>query len=161
MRASRIVAIAQTPTTVSHDARVRDIGGIVAQIPDPIATTPPTATQGEVALARLASLSAELRGGAIVDPAGEIIAANGDRERWSEAARAMLDAADAAAGEPVTQAHVGTEDGEVFVLRHRGYALVAAADRFALASLLFCDMRAVLRELLGSAVGSPAPATGD
>ena len=52
---------------------------------------------------------------------------------WAEAGRGMLAAADAAAGEPVTHAHVGTEDGEAFAVRHEGFALVAAAERFALA----------------------------
>ena len=47
----------------------------------------------------------------------------------------MLAAADAAAGEPVTHAHVGTEDGEAFAVRLGGFALVAAAERFALAGL--------------------------
>ncbi len=48
----------------------------------------------------------------------------------------------------MTQAHVGTEDGEAFVLRDRGYALIAAAERFALTSLLFFDIRVVLSDLV-------------
>jgi hypothetical protein len=68
-------------------------------------------------------------------------------ERWGEAGRAMLAAADAAAGEPVTHAHVGTEDGEAFAVRHSGLALVASAERFTLAGLMLFDIRAVLRDL--------------
>jgi hypothetical protein len=60
----------------------------------------------------------------------------------------MIAAADAAAGEPVTHAHVGTEDGEVFVVRDQGFALVAATDRFALAGLMVFDIRAALRDLI-------------
>ena len=64
------------------------------------------------------------------------------------AANELLAAADAAAGEAVTHAHVGTEDGEAFAVRDGGYAVVAAAERFTLASLLFFDIRAVLRDLI-------------
>jgi hypothetical protein len=46
---------------------------------------------------------------------------------------------------------VATENGEAFVLRHEGLAIVAVADRFTLASLMFFDMRAVLRDLIREA----------
>jgi hypothetical protein len=94
-------------------------------------------------------MSGDVRGAVILGPEGPALAASGDSERWTEAARAMLAAADAAAGEPVSHAHVGTEDGEAFAVRRGGFALVAAAERFTLASLVFADMRAVLREVAG------------
>jgi hypothetical protein len=101
-----------------------------------------------------------MRGGCVLDPRGEVIAASGDRKAWGAAARALLAAADAAATEPVTQAHVGTEDGEVFAVRERGYALVAATERFALASLMLFDIRSALRELATppTVAGRPQPA---
>ena len=68
--------------------------------------------------------------------------------RWGGAGAALLAAADAAGDEPATHAHVATEDGEAFVLRHEALAMVAVAERFTLASLMFFDMRAVLRDLI-------------
>jgi predicted regulator of Ras-like GTPase activity (Roadblock/LC7/MglB family) len=117
--------------------------------------TGPTTTDADVAIARLQSTSTDLRGCAIVAPDGELLAATGDAESWREAATALIAAADAAASEPVTHAHVGTEDGEVFVVRDRGYALVAAADRFALAGLMVFDIRAALRDLIRGPNAAP------
>ena len=108
----------------------------------------PSVADAEVALARLQAMSAELRGAVILSPQGEPLAASGPAERWQRAATQMLEAADAAAGEAVSQVHVGSEDGETFAVRDRGYAVVAAAERFALASLLFFDIRTVLRDLI-------------
>ncbi len=51
------------------------------------------------------------------------------------------------------QLHIATEQGEVFALRHAGLAAVAVTDRFALASLLFFDMRSVLRDLAAGGDG--------
>jgi hypothetical protein len=42
---------------------------------------------------------------------------------------------------------VATEDGEVFVVRNAGLAMVVVSERFALASLIAFDMRTVLRDL--------------
>ena len=92
-------------------------------------------------------MSADLRGCAILDRAGQVLAATGDGERWAAAAAGFLDAADAARDEPVTHVHVATEDGEAFAVRHDGLAMVAVAERFTLASLMIFDMRAVLRDL--------------
>jgi len=105
-------------------------------------------------VARLTAMSADLRGCVILDSEGEALAASGPLEGWARAAAGMLAAADAAAGEPVAYAHVGTEDGEAFAVRHRGFALVAAAERFTLAGLMLFDIRAVLRDL---ARGPDAP----
>ena len=129
---------------------------IVADVPDRASQAPthpapectPSAADAEVAIARLRAMSPDLRGCVILDPQGEPLGASHDLARWAEAGRALLAAADAAAREPVTQAHVGTEDGEAFVLRDRGYALIAAAERFALTSLLFFDIRVVLSDLV-------------
>src|SRR5437867_12738650 len=98
-------------------------------------------------------MSADLRGAALVGDDGAVLAASGEPERWGEAAAAFLAAADAAAGEQASHAHVATEDGEAFALRHGGLALVAVTDRFTLASLMLFDMRAVLRDLIPAAGG--------
>ncbi len=124
-------------------------------MPDRPPNDGPSVADAEVAIARLQALSADLRGCAIVAPDGALMAATGDAEAWASAASGVIAAADAAAGEPVTHAHVGTEDGEVFVVRDRGYVLVAAADRFALAGLMVFDIRAALRDLIRGPDAAP------
>lgn len=107
------------------------------------------------ALAYLGEMSPDLRGAAIVGAGGEVLAASGSPERWREDVAALFAAADRAGGEPVEQVHIGTEQGEVFALRHAGLAAVAVTDRFALASLLLFDLRALLRDLAGGGEGRP------
>jgi predicted regulator of Ras-like GTPase activity (Roadblock/LC7/MglB family) len=101
----------------------------------------------EAALAFLGEMSPDLRGAAILDSGGSVLAASGDAERWMEDAAALFAVADRAGGEEVEQIHVATEQGEVFALRHAGFAAVAVTDRFALASLMFFDIRSTLRDL--------------
>lgn len=111
------------------------------------------------ALALLGEMSPDLRGGAILDSDGAVLAASGHPERWREDAAALLGVADRAGSEPVEQLHIATEQGEVFALCHSGLAAVAVTDRFALASLLFFDMRSVLRDLATGAGGEAAGAS--
>ncbi|HYJ23180.1 MAG TPA: hypothetical protein VEW07_14295 [Solirubrobacterales bacterium] len=101
----------------------------------------------EAALAFLGEMSPDLRGAAILDSGGAVLAASGDPERWREDAAALFAVADRADGEPAEQLHVATEQGEVFALRHAGLAAVVVSERFALASLMFFDMRSTLRDL--------------
>jgi predicted regulator of Ras-like GTPase activity (Roadblock/LC7/MglB family) len=104
------------------------------------------------ALARFTGTSAEVRGCAILGPDG-VMAASGSEARWADAARALLDAADAAAGGSATHAHVATEEGEVYAVRSGELAIVAVTSRYTLASLVFADMRAALR---GAREAAPA-----
>jgi predicted regulator of Ras-like GTPase activity (Roadblock/LC7/MglB family) len=99
------------------------------------------------ALAYLTEMSPDLRGGAILAADGAVLAASDRPERWREDVATLLEVADGAGGEPIEQAHIATEQGEVFAVRHAEMTAVAVTDRFALASLLFFDMRAVLRDL--------------
>jgi predicted regulator of Ras-like GTPase activity (Roadblock/LC7/MglB family) len=92
-------------------------------------------------------MSPDLRGAAILDSGGVVLAASGDPERWAEDAAALFAVADRAGAEQAEQLHVATEQGEVFALRHAGLAAVAVTERFALASLMFFDMRSTLRDL--------------
>jgi predicted regulator of Ras-like GTPase activity (Roadblock/LC7/MglB family) len=101
----------------------------------------------ERALAFLEEMSPDLRGAAILDAGGAALAASGRAERWSEDAAALLSVADRAGAEPAEQVHIATEQGEVFAIRHAGLIAVAVTERFALASLLFFDMRSILRDL--------------
>ena len=82
-----------------------------------------------------------------------MLAASGHADRWREDVATLFEVADRAGGEPVEQLHVGTEQGEVFALRHEGLAAVAVTDRFALSSLLFFDMRSILRDLAAGGDG--------
>jgi predicted regulator of Ras-like GTPase activity (Roadblock/LC7/MglB family) len=124
--------------------------GILAQMPDgetsEVAGTVPSDAAG-AALAFLAEMSPDMRGGAILAGDGAVLAASENADRWGEDTAAMLDVADRAGAEPVEQVHIATEQGEVFALRHADLTAVAVTDRFALASLLFFDMRSVLRDL--------------
>lgn len=108
----------------------------------------------ERALALLAEMSPDLRGGAILDSDGAVLAANEHSDRWREDVAALLDVADQAGEEPVEQVHIATEQGEVFALRHAGLAAVAVTERFALASLMFFDMRQALRDLAAGEGGT-------
>jgi predicted regulator of Ras-like GTPase activity (Roadblock/LC7/MglB family) len=99
------------------------------------------------ALAYLTEMSPDLRGGAILAADGAVLAASDRPERWREDVATLLEVADGAGGEPIEQVHIATEQGEVFAVRNAGMTAVAVTDRFALASLLFFDMRAVLRDL--------------
>lgn len=116
-------------------------------MPDAAATEASAGDSAEAALAFLTEMSTDLRGAAILDSGGAVLAASAEPERWREDAAALFAVADSAEGEPVEQVHVATEQGEVFALRHRGLAAVAVTERFALASLMFFDMRSTLREL--------------
>jgi hypothetical protein len=111
------------------------------------------------ALAYLTEMSPDLRGGAILESGGAVLAASDRPERWREDVATLLEVADGAGGEPVEQAHIATEQGEVFAVRHAGLAAIAVTDRFALASLLFFDMRAVLRDLSEGGDGKGLDAT--
>ena len=104
------------------------------------------AGDAELAVARMAEMSVDLRGCAVLDGAGNQLASS-DGSGWARAGTAFLDAADAADGNRAVQVHVATEDGEAFAVREGGLAMVAVAERFTLASLILFDMRTVLRDL--------------
>jgi predicted regulator of Ras-like GTPase activity (Roadblock/LC7/MglB family) len=129
--------------------------GIFTQMPDGQASAAISGEAAEGALALLAELSPDLRGAAILGADGSVLAATGDPDRWREDSAALFEVADRAGSEPVEQIHIGTEQGEVFALRHGELAAVAVTDRFALASLLLFDMRSLLRDL--SAAGTEEP----
>jgi hypothetical protein len=107
----------------------------------------PSRADAQATVARMVEMSDDLRGCALLGPDGVVLAATGDPERWQEASAVLLGAADLARDDPAEYLHVGTEDGEVFAVRHRGLTMVAVTDRFTLASLMIFDMRTMLREL--------------
>jgi predicted regulator of Ras-like GTPase activity (Roadblock/LC7/MglB family) len=115
-------------------------------VPDAAATAPAPA-DAKAALAFLTEMSPDLRGGVILTGDGTVLAASGEAAPWAEEAVNLLRIADAAGDEPVEQAHVATQAGEVYALRAHGLAAVAVTERFTLSSLTFFDMRSALREL--------------
>ena len=130
----------------------QDMADRNGQAPDPTDPARPVAAAAELAATRFRELSAEIRGCAIV-ASGDVLAATGNPEDWAAPATALLAAADAAAGGRSSQAHVATEDGEVYAVRLAGLAMVVVTDRFTLASLILADMRATLRDLARAAAG--------
>jgi predicted regulator of Ras-like GTPase activity (Roadblock/LC7/MglB family) len=152
--------------TVIQEARARDTVGIFTDMADAATTEVLRGDAAEAALAFLTEMSPDLRGAAILDSTGAVLAASSDRERWCEDAAALFAVADRAGEEPAEQAHVATEQGEVFALRQDGLAAVVVTERFALASLMFFDMRSTLRDLatgrraengtMGPEIGPPA-----
>jgi hypothetical protein len=129
-------------------------GGIFTQVSDGETSEAISGDSAEVALAFLDEMSVDLRGAAILDAEGAVLAASDQPDRWAEDAAALFEVADRAGDEPVEQIHIGTEQGEVFALRHAGLAAVAVTERFALASLTFFDMRSLLRDLAAGGDGS-------
>ena len=69
-----------------------------------------------------------------------MLAATAEGARWREDAAALFAAADGAGSEAVEQVHVGTERARSSLFVTRAGAVVVT-DRFALASLMFFDMR--------------------
>lgn len=130
-------------------------------MPDDAATVPVSGDAAEGALAYLTEMSLDLRGAAILGSDGAVLAASGDPDRWREDVATLFEVADRAGGAPVEQVHVGTEQGEVFALRHAGLTAVAVTERFALASLTFFDLRALLRDLAGGGDGRAGEARSD
>ena len=130
-------------------------------MPDGEASAAVSGESAESALAFLAEMSPDLRGAAILDGDGAVLATGGEGRRWEKDAGRLFEVADRAGGEPVEQVHVGTEQGEVFALRHGGLAAVAVTERFALASLTFFDMRSLLRDLAAGGDGRGREREGD
>lgn len=121
--------------------------GILAEMADGETNGTISGEAAEGALGYLTEMSPDLRAAAILGPDGALLAASGVPGHWREGVATLFEVADRAGGEPVEQVHIGTEQGEVFALRHAGLAAVAVTERFALASLTFYDMRSLLRDL--------------
>ncbi len=112
------------------------------------------AAVAERTVTKLVELSADLRGCAFVAADGSVLASS-DQAPWGERTVELWAAADAARAEagPATQVQISAEGGEVFATRSGGVTAIAVSDRFALASLMFCDLRAALRDLAAPGEG--------
>ena len=122
-------------------------------MPDDIVNGAVSAEAAQRAVEFLVEISPDLRGAAILAADGSVLAASNDSGRWGEDAAALFDVADEAGPGPVEQVHIGTEQGEVFGIRHADLLAVAVTDRFALASLILFDLRALLRDLAAGGDG--------
>jgi hypothetical protein len=141
--ASSTTAITQTRTTASQEPCASDTVGILTEM----TSSGPTLEDPGAAVSYLEEISPEMRGCAILDATGEVFAASGEAPPWTDPARELIAAADAAEGEPVAHAHLATGDAEVFCVRHGDLICVAVAERFVLSSLMVFDLRSALRDL--------------
>jgi len=95
--------------------------------------------------AELIDESAGLRACALI-VAGEVVAATAAADWAAQSERLWAAAADADRPLP-EHVHVAVDGGEVFAVRGEHGSVIGLADRFALASLVLCDLRAALRRL--------------
>jgi len=107
---------------------------------------PAAEDRAESVVDELVEESAGLRACAVIAAGGEVLAAT-DPNDWAEQAGRLWQAA-ADPSRPVpAYVHVAIDAGELFAVRSKDATVIAVADRFSLASLVLCDLRAALRRL--------------
>jgi hypothetical protein len=121
-----------------------------------VTTVSDAALTPELALDYLGELSTDIRGAAVLDSGGAVAAQSGFDEDDGEQVRTLVgDLFDRAAeakgdgGAPPAQLEVSLPEGVVYAVRERGWTLAVVAGRFALSSLMFYDLRMVIRDLSG------------
>ena len=100
----------------------------------------PTLTP-QLALDYLRELSADVRAGVVLDPAGALLAGP---EAMVDPARDLFKA-----GGDARELQVTTADGGVYAARSEKHAIAVLCGRFALPSLIRYDLRLVLADLAG------------
>ena len=117
----------------------------------------------DLALDYLAELSTDIRAAAVLDESGAVAAQSGFDEGGADDVREVVEdlfkhAAEAAGdGAAPDQVEVALPEGSVYALRDHGWTLAVVTGRFALSSLMFFDLRMVIRDLAG--IGERATAT--
>jgi hypothetical protein len=100
----------------------------------------------DLALDYLGELSTDIRAALVLDGSGKVAAVTGDdrerAERMRELTNEMLDAAPDG-----NQVEVVTTEGSVFAVRGDSWTVAVVAGRHPLASLMFYDLRNVVRDL--------------
>ena len=100
----------------------------------------------DLALDYLGELSTDIRAALVLDKQGAVAAVTGDDrrrgERMGELANELLDAATDG-----DQVEIVTTDGSVFAVRGESWTVAVVAGRQPLASLMFYDLRNVVRDL--------------
>jgi predicted regulator of Ras-like GTPase activity (Roadblock/LC7/MglB family) len=111
---------------------------------------PDSALTPERALDYLHELSTDIRSAVLIDADGRVAADTGP-ETAEAAARVseLFERADEAAGGEgrAAQVEVVLASGAVFAVRDDAWTLAAVADRYALPSLMFYDLRSVIADL--------------
>ena len=130
-------ATAHTATVTTQAIRDSGTAGYSRERP----MSPAPNLTPKLALGYLRELSADIRAGVVLDPAGALLAGP---DGLAEAARDLL----AAAGD-AREAHVTTTDGAVFTARSPSHTVVVVTGRFALPSLIRYDLKLVLGDLAG------------
>jgi hypothetical protein len=108
----------------------------------------------ELALDYLGELSTDIKASALLAADGRTAVASRPGEagdRLQELTVELFRQADEVDGQEVTQIEVSTGDGAVFAVRDERWTLAAVTGRFALSSLMFYDLRAVLDDLENAA----------
>jgi hypothetical protein len=107
----------------------------------------------ELALAYLGELSTDIRAAAVLDEGGAVAAQSGfDQDGDDQVGELVGDLLEHAA--PSGQVEIALPEGSVYVLREHGWALAVITGRFALSSLMFFDLRMVIRDLAGLGQGA-------
>jgi hypothetical protein len=104
----------------------------------------------DLALDYLAELSTDIQAAVVVDARGDLAAVTGDDRENGEKMRTLaLELLDAAAetGDGVDQVEVVIGSGSVFAVRGEEWTVSVVAGRQPLASLMFYDLRNVVRDL--------------
>ena len=120
-----------------------------------MATVSAPALTPELALDYLGQLSTDIKASVVLSADGRTAAASkpgetGDRLRGLT--QKLFKHADAADARPVTQVEVSTGAGSVYAVRDERWIVGVVTGRFALSSLMFYDLRAVLSDLEGKPV---------
>jgi hypothetical protein len=104
----------------------------------------------DLALDYLGELSTDIRAVVVLDSGGNVAAVTGDDsergERMQALATELLDGA-AAASDGGDQVEVVTTEGSVFAVRGEAWTVAVVGGRQPLASLMFYDLRNVVRDL--------------
>lgn len=117
-----------------------------------MATVSAPALTPELALQYLGELSTDIKASILISADGRTAAASrpGDSgDRLRELTTELFAKADAVDPHVVTQVEVSTGDGGVFAVRDERWTAAVVTGRFALSSLMFYDLRAVLSDLEG------------
>ena len=104
----------------------------------------------DLALDYLGELSTDIRAALVLDSGGAVAAVTGDdRDRGARMRELTTELLDAAAGasEGGDQVEVVTPEGSVFAVRGESWTVSVVAGRQPLASLMFYDLRNVVRDL--------------
>src|SRR3954453_18014896 len=133
----------QVPTVPAHEICPRLTPLLWRAVSGP-ALTP------ALALDYLGELSTDIRAAAVIDAQGDLAAVTGDdRERGQKMRTLALELLDTAAAsvDGVDQVEVVVGTGSVFAVRGDAWTVAVVAGRQPLASLMFYDLRNVVRDL--------------